>query len=185
MNESQENTSIRIVIAGGPGFGKTSVVNGLENLGYKVFHEISRHVLDEEKAKDSDILPWKNHKAFNEALFNARVEQFKQGENINGVSFYDRGLPDSIGYCIANDEEIPSSFMEDAQKYRYFTKVFITPFWADIYKKDAQRWEEIDFAKKVNDSIEEAYRRCGYEVIELPKVSIGERITFILKEVGL
>ncbi len=179
----EKNT--RIVIAGGPGFGKTSVVSGLENLGYVVFHEVSRHLLDEEKEKDSDILPWKNHKAFNEALFNARVEQFKQGENVEGTSFYDRGLPDSIGYCIANNEEIPPHFLTQANEYRYFKKVFVTPFWEEIYQKDAQRWEEIDFAKKVNESIEEAYRLCGYEVIELPKVSIGERITFILKEAGL
>lgn|SRR5690606_6917366 len=177
--------SVRIVIAGGPGFGKTSVISGLEQLGYPVFHEISRHVLEEEKEKDSDILPWKNHKAFNEALFNARVEQYKAGESVQGTCFYDRGLPDSIGYCIANNEEIPPSFLERAQTFRYFSKVFITPFWEEIYQKDAQRWEEIDFAKKVNESIEEAYRMCGYEVIELPKVSIGERISFILKEAGL
>lgn len=177
--------SERIVIAGGPGFGKTSVINGLEELGYPVFHEISRHVLEEEKAKDSDILPWKNHKAFNEALFNARIEQFHLANSIQGASFYDRGLPDSIGYCIANEEEIPAYFLEKAKEFRYFTKVFITPFWEEIYQKDAQRWEEIDFARKVNESIEEAYRLCGYEVIELPKVSIGERISFILKEANL
>ena len=65
-------------------------------------------------------------------------------ENANPV-FFDRGIPESVGYCRLIKSNIPDYLYKAAQSYRYNQKVFITPPWGDIYQHDKERkqsWEE-------------------------------------------
>ena len=54
----------RIIITGGPGFGKTTILNHLQNAGFNTFEEVARIVIKEELEIGSDVLPWKNLDAF-------------------------------------------------------------------------------------------------------------------------
>ena len=40
---------MKIVITGGPGTGKTSIINKLEDIGHTVFHESSREIIQKYK----------------------------------------------------------------------------------------------------------------------------------------
>ncbi|MBK9281414.1 MAG: AAA family ATPase [Candidatus Obscuribacter sp.] len=44
---------MKFVITGGPSVGKTTIVKGLQNLGYRVVHEIATQLIREGKS-----LPW-------------------------------------------------------------------------------------------------------------------------------
>ena len=52
------------VITGGPGVGKTTVVEILARRGYAIAPEAARMIIEEERLKDSDVLPWKNLSLF-------------------------------------------------------------------------------------------------------------------------
>jgi predicted ATPase len=67
--------------------------------------------------------------------------------------------------------------------YRYAQKVFLAPAWEEIYTCDAERRQSWDEAVKTSELMLRVYRECGYEVIELPRVSPVERAEFILQHV--
>ena len=47
-----------IVFTGGPGAGKTSVIEKLIELGYACAPEVGRKVIKQQVALDGDALPW-------------------------------------------------------------------------------------------------------------------------------
>lgn len=56
--------SDKFVITGGPGFGKTTLLKELEKLGYYVFHEAARAIIEEQEKSDNPIFPWKDRIKF-------------------------------------------------------------------------------------------------------------------------
>jgi predicted ATPase len=170
----------RIVITGGPGFGKSSILHELEARQYHVFHEYSREILHEQKKIDGDIVPWKDHHAFNEAVFKGRLSQFHAATHSNKLYFFDRGLPDSLAYLLADEKEVPPDFLEETRLCTYNHTVFITPPWKEIYINDAQRWEGFDYAMKIHRYIEKYYTELNYKLVEIPMVEVQQRVDFIL-----
>jgi predicted ATPase len=170
----------RIVITGGPGFGKSSILHELETQKYNVFHEYSREILEEQKKINGDIVPWKDHQAFNEAVFKGRLSQFHSATHANKLYFFDRGLPDSLAYLLADEKEVPQHFLEETRLCTYNHTVFITPPWKEIYINDAQRWEGFDYAMKIHGNIEKYYTELNYQLVEIPMLDVKQRVNFIL-----
>ena len=65
-------------------------------------------------------------------------------------------------------------------KYKY-DLIFIFQPWKEIYKKDKERIEEFSDAKKISPFINEIYIESGIKIIEVPIISIRERVKFILE----
>ena len=61
--------------------------------------------------------------------------------------------------------------------------MFYAPFWKNIYKKDNERKEEIEQAINIDKAIMNVYQSIGYEMIEIPKISIEERANFIISKI--
>lgn len=170
----------RIIVTGGPGFGKSSIIHELEAQKYFVFHEFSREVLEEQKKINGDIVPWKDHHAFNEAVFKGRLAQFHAATHSNKLYFFDRGLPDSLAYLLADEKEVPQHFVDETKLCSYNHTVFITPPWKDIYMKDDQRWEGFEYAMKIHEYIEKYYRELNYQLVPVPQIDVKGRVKFIL-----
>ena len=66
-------------------------------------------------------------------------------------------------------------------KYQYCSKVFLLPPWKAIYVNDAERDHTFEHAEWVNRITQEWYRRRRYQLIEVPKVSVAERCTYVLQ----
>ena len=66
-------------------------------------------------------------------------------------------------------------------QYPYDPKVFILPPWRAIYTNDAERDHPFEHAEWVHTITQEWYRRCRYQLIEVPKVSVAERCTYVLQ----
>jgi predicted ATPase len=172
----------RVIISGGPGFGKTSIIEELEQRNFKCMHEVSRSIIREQIEKNGDVLPWKNLTTFSRILFERRVKQFLQTDK-ESLVFFDRGIPDIIAYMSYDNLEIPSSYMHKVEECSYFNKVFIVPPWQEIFKNDHERKEDFNTAVQLNEIIVQTYDNLGYEIITLPKVSVKERAEFILKKI--
>ena len=70
----------RVILSGGPGTGKTSIINHLEKNGSSVFHEVSREIIKQELAANSRILPWDKLFEFSEKVFKGRLDDFKKAD---------------------------------------------------------------------------------------------------------
>lgn len=173
----------RIVITGGPGFGKSSIIRELESRNFHVFHEISREIIHSQSKTDGDVVPWKNHHAFNDAVFKGRHDQFKAGHDNRQLYFYDRGVPDSLAYLEADEKVVPENYISIASTCQYYAKVFVTPPWKDIYIKDKERWEDFNYATKVHECIIKYYQELSYQIIEIPKLDVDKRVDFIINTI--
>lgn len=180
----------KIVITGGPGTGKTSVINELKNRGYYCFEEIIRTLTTEAKKESNASLHISNPIAFvndpyhfNTRLLNGRVEQFVQSKVLNHEkSFFDRGIPDVLAYMDFFDQPYDDVFIDACTIHKY-THIFILPPWEDIYTSDNERFETFDEAVKIHDCLVKIYDQLGYDINNVPFGSISERTNFIIENI--
>lgn len=170
----------KIVITGGPGTGKTSVISSLEGKGYQCLHEVSREIILEAQKEGIEQLFLTEPLLFSEKLLQGRIKQHKQACTAYAdLIFIDRGVPDVVAYMDYFGNDYPPIFEEAGTKYRY-DQVFILPPWKEIYVSDNERYETYEQAVMIHRHLLEAYRRAGYTPVEVPKTSVEERTSFIL-----
>ena len=79
---------MRVVITGGPGTGKTSIIKSLEKMNFNVFNESSREVTKKYKNNDSDQYFLSNPIDFSNILIDKRKKQFEQGSKSKKDFFF-------------------------------------------------------------------------------------------------
>lgn len=173
-----------IVITGGPGTGKTTLIDALIEQGYACFSEISRQITLEAKKQGIEQLFLENPLLFSELLLEGRKKQHLQA-TINDAEtvFLDRGIPDILAYMHYIGDSYPA-FFDQATKEHKYAQVFILPPWKDIYTSDAARYENYEQAKLIFEHLKETYHHYGYQLIEVPVGTVKERIQFILSRLG-
>ena len=132
-----------IVIIGGPGTGKTTIIDALIAKGYCCYPEISREVTLEAKKQGIEQLFLENPLLFSELLLEGRKKQFKNAQNEpHEIVFLDRGIPDVLAYMHYIGDSYPS-FFDAACKEHIYSKIFILPPWEEIYVSDDERYRFI------------------------------------------
>lgn len=173
----------KIALVGGPGTGKTAVINRLMDLDYYCFEEISRQVTLEAQQKGITQLFLKDPLLFSQKLIKGRISQFEKSDRISvPVCFFDRGIPEVSAYMDYKNQIIPLDFEEAHKKYKY-DFVFFFPFWENIYDADNERYETVSEAKEIGEVIKKTYQNLNYDIIEVPKTSLDKRIQFILDHI--
>lgn len=104
---------------------------------------------------------------------------------LRGPVFFDRGVPDTVGYLRLCGLPVPDHLVNAAEKFRYARRVFIAPPWPEIFVQDEERKQMLDEARRTHDSVAGVYAELGYELVPLPLVPVDERVRFILEEAGL
>ena len=173
-----------IVIIGGPGTGKTTIIDGLIAKGHCCYPEISREVTLEAKKQGIEQLFLEKPLLFSELLLEGRKKQFHNAANEScDVVFIDRGIPDVLAYMHYIGDSYPATF-DSACREHLYSKIFILPPWEEIYISDEARYENFEQAKLINTHLIETYHNYGYELIEVPKDTMDNRILFILEEIS-
>lgn len=173
-----------IVIIGGPGSGKTTVIDGLNQKGYTCYPEVSREVILEARKQGFEQLFLEKPLLFSELLLEGRKKQFKQALTDDSETiFIDRGIPDVLAYMHYIGDAYPPFFDEACHEHKY-TKIFFLPPWAEIYTADEERYENYEQAKLIADHLTETYKKYGYDLIEVPKDTPDKRILFILEQLS-
>ena len=93
--------------------------------------------------------------------------------------FFDRGVPDVIGYLMLCNLPVPQHMEEAARQTRYNRTVFLAPPWEEIFGQDTERKQDFEEAIRTFEAMDKTYRRLGYEIALLPKSSVEERVSFI------
>ncbi|WP_207531674.1 AAA family ATPase [Desertivirga arenae] len=172
----------KYIITGGPGAGKTSLLNALEEKGFSVSEEASRQLIIEEVAKGSECLPWINLPAFAEKALE-RMQSLYHAAPKGQATFFDRGIPDIIAYLKAASIDPDAKYYQALFKCQYHPQVFILPPWEGIYVNDTERWQTFEEASQLYQSIKETYEELGFELIELPSASIKERAELVVSHI--
>lgn len=174
---------MKIVISGGPGTGKTSIINELVSIGQIVFHESSREIITKYKKLGHDQLFLSDPVKFSEILLSNRIKQYKDANSFNSKNcFFDRGIPDIVAYLDYKKVTYNEDFTINSQKYKY-DMIFIVEPWNEIYKKDQERYESFNQLIDIDYFIKETYRGLGYEYKIIPNGTIQQRVDYILNEI--
>jgi len=170
------------VITGAPSTGKSSVINELRKMNFVCHDEIAREIIKENQENNHNVFPWINMREFSDMVYYRMKNRVEHQSD--DLCFLDRSVVDLIGYMAFANEKAPINYSEFAKSSRYAKKVFIMPLWASIYTNDQERKESIEDAKTIDYNLRESYKNLGFELIDVPMLTIKERATFILTEIG-
>ena len=172
------------VITGGPDSGKTSLIDALAAAGIATSPEVGRAVIREELAAGGTVLPWDDERLFAEKMVvrevAAHAAALARGETV----VLDRAVPDVVGFLRASGCPVPAAIDRAARQHRYNARVFLAPFWADIYTHDPERRQSAEHARVIEAVMRDAYAGYGYRLLELPRVPVAERVAFVLRALG-
>ena len=168
-----------VILTGGPGTGKTSILNELKKDGYSCLAEMARKVISENTNKD--ITNWVKTHDFNETVFNQMFARHNQVNNHLAIT--DRSLIDTIAYMNLFQLEIPELMLDRIERVNYQKKAFLAPLWDEIYANDKERLENKEEALRIEKSIKETYKEFGFNLIEIPKLSVAERTNWLKNEI--
>ncbi len=182
----------KVVITGGPGTGKTSIVNSLMSKGFICFEEIIRKLTsaakeqgDQNEYRSNPLVFVKDPLDFNTRLLEGRMEQFHSANTQEtSVVFYDRGIPDVLAYMNYFGQAYTTYFEQACKELRY-DEVILLPPWKDIYKADEERLESFEEAVAIHSHLEETYHGLGYGPVMVPKGTVAERTSFIIEALKL
>ncbi len=169
-----------IIITGGPGTGKSSLLAALEQMGYACFPEVSRIIIAEQQATGGNLFPWGNISAFAQECYVRMQAQLTATPS--GISFFDRAIPDIAAYMQRYGLEVPTQYLSVSEVYS--SSVLVCPPWPQIFKNDPQRPETYEETCLLHHHLVETYASLGFEIIEIPKISIEERAQWAVERLS-
>lgn len=184
-NHMPDTSNRFIVITGGPGSGKTTLIEALASLGFTTSPEAGRSIIQHQQEIGGQALPWHDAALFAELMLAWELRSHAAAAVGSGPVFFDRGIPDTIGFLKLNDLVVPTHMLEAAMLHRYQRCVFIAPPWPEIFIQDAERRQTLAEAERTYAAMVETYSSFGYKLVQLPLAPVEERIRFILAESSL
>jgi predicted ATPase len=173
-----QRTSVYI-ISGGPGCGKTTIINGLKSLGYYTLPETAEQVIYGEIEYGGEILPWNKarYSDFQRAVYSLqKIQERRIPEYTLAIS--DRSLWDVVAYARFGDVEVPKGIEKDLEKAPYKT-VFI-PDRLPTLEKTSIRREDEKKSEDLHKIIGDVYDESGLEVVRVPVFGTKqERVDYV------
>jgi predicted ATPase len=169
-----------VVITGGPGSGKSTLIEALKCAGHRGSREVGREIIQAQMAIAGRALPWIDPPLFAEMMLSWEMRSYRREAARPGTVFFDRGMPDVIGYLRLIGLPVPAHMMRAAELFRYHRRVFIAPPWPEIFAPDRERKQTPEEAERTYAAMAETYAGLGYELVELPRAPVAARLAFIL-----
>lgn len=171
------------ILTGGPGSGKSTVLDILSNTGFHVVEEAGRDIIQKQMATKGDAVPWDNTSRYARLMFLHSVSDFEEFMHLDRPCFFDRGIPDILGYSLLAGIPIPQELKDSIARYRYNTKVFIFPPWKDIYTNDTERKQDFQEATATYQMLKNVYEEYGYQTVTVPCLPPAERAGWIISQI--
>jgi predicted ATPase len=165
----------RAVFTGGPGAGKTAVLDVLCEKGFAVGEDAARCIIRERK--DAGLSPRPAPQAFAELILEREITAYSSA--VDSPTFFERGVVEAVAMLYGADGLHDPSARQLMDEFRY-EHIFLFPPWAEIYCTDSERDHTFDHAVRVYEGTRKWYLRFGYSLVEVPLCSPQERAEFIL-----
>ncbi|TPI59457.1 ATPase [Mesorhizobium sp. B3-1-7] len=174
------------VLTGGPGSGKTTLIEALRAQGFATAPEAGRGIIRDQMAIGGPALPWQDRALFAELMLSWELRSWQAAHaEPPGPVFFDRGAPDTIGYLRLCGLPVPDHLTSAARKFRYARRVFVAPPWPEIFTQEEERKQTLDEAERTFRSVTGVYVELGYELVPLPLAPVEERLRFVIDQAGL
>ncbi|MGB3502221.1 MAG: AAA family ATPase [Mesorhizobium sp.] len=170
----------RIVLTGGPGAGKTTLIDEMTRRGLPAMAEAGRGIIRQQVEFGGNALPWGDRALFAELMFSWELRSFEQAASHDGPVLFDRGIPDVVGYLRLSGLPVPDHMMAAARRLRYASPVFILPHWPEVFTQDEERRQDDEEAQATWRFMLDTYRELGYSLVDVPQASISERADFVM-----
>ncbi len=172
------DVSRHVLISGCSGGGKSSLLDLLSAHGFATVEEPGRRIIREEEARGGSALPWIDLPAFARRAPTLALQDRMAMATQSGWVLFDRGLVDAAVALEHVAGESAATLLADAEPYHH--RVFLTPPWPEIYRQDGDRRHDLAAAIADYDRLAAALPKLGYQVIILPKISVEDRMDFLL-----
>ena len=169
------------VVTGGPGSGKTSLIESLARRGLASMPEAGRAIIRDQVSIGGSALPWADRAAFAELMLGWEMRSHREASAMDGPVVMDRGVPDVVGYLTLCGLPVPPHAEAAAGIFRYNRCVFLAPYWEAIFTQDSERKQDRREAEATCKVMAETYARLGYQTIELPRAGIEARAEFVIR----
>lgn len=169
------------VLTGGPGAGKTTVLEALAAEGCATVPEAGRAVIRQQTAIGGLALPSRDPAVFAEHMLAWDMRSHEAASAGGERTVFGRGVPDTIGYLRLCGLAVPPHVERAAERYRYNRRVFVFPPWEKIFRPDEERLQDFAEAERTFVAVRDAYRDVDYHCLEVPMLSAEERARFILR----
>lgn len=166
------------VVTGGPGAGKTSLITELARRGVHTTPESGRAIIREEVARGGDALPWADRMTYAERMLDRDLGAYSAAQALSGPVIFDRGIPDIMGYLTLCGLPVPPHIAAAAKAARYNARVFLAPYWNEVFTQDTERKQTPTEAEATCAIMRETYTALGYQITELPRADIATRADF-------
>ncbi|HJZ46535.1 MAG TPA: AAA family ATPase [Roseiflexaceae bacterium] len=169
----------RVVITGGPGAGKTSLLAELAARGYTTVEESARAIIAERLASGANRRG--DPLAFAHEILRRDIEKYFWQQHTSNWVFFDRGVIEAIGMVHEASALGAQELNAMLSAYPFYSLVFILPPWEAIYTNDAERDQSFAEAVSVHARLEQWYSSCGYILHEVPHLPVPQRADYILR----
>jgi predicted ATPase len=169
------------ILTGGPGSGKTMLIEELNRRGFFSVEEVARKIIQDEMALGGEAFPGSNIGSRIEKMIVRSIETYQDAlKQQTKLIIFDRGVLDYVAYAYRTNTPISHELHHHALSLVYNKKVFLAPPWEEIYCNDTERRQSFEEALEVYDNLFKIYSDFGYEIIELPKACVESRADFVI-----
>lgn len=169
------------VFTGGPGSGKSTLLHALKELGFTIVAETGRQIIKDRL--QNNLSPRPAPAEFARQMFEIDFTKFIRNTGADEIVFFDRSFLDSAALLSEVDNEYFKKVESIVRTCRFNNKIFLAPPWKEIYRNDKERDQTFDEAIEVHRRMSDWYAANNYQLIEIPKMSISERVNFILDQI--
>ncbi|MGA0603613.1 AAA family ATPase [Caulobacter sp. KR2-114] len=171
-----------VVLTGGPGAGKTTLIAELQRRGHRARPESARRILKDQALFGGRATGPTDPALFAETIMAWEVRTWVEEQACEGRVFFDRAVPEAAAMLGLPP---PAHFARAAARFRFARRVFIAPPWRAIYVQDEERTQTWDEALATDAACRAAYAFFGYELVELPLANVAARADFVESHCGL
>lgn len=155
------------------------MVTALRARGYDCAPDSARAIIQGRISRG--LSPRPPAREFAEQILSRDKEQYRSKAGAAGPVFFDRCVVDALSMFdqlgLASTMEVQTLLAE----YSYFRTAFSFPPWEQIYTTDSERDQTFKDAVAVHSAATAWYRKCGYDLVEVPRGTVHERCDFILQ----
>lgn len=166
----------KYILTGGPGVGKSTLIDKLEAIGYHTIPEAASQIITEEQTQAEKtpnrelILPWTNLTLFQRLV--AERQRLNESKFYRDKpTFLDRSLIDNVAYSRLGNVTLDHNYERWIREAGYSTVFFLEPL--ATYENTAVRHENEEFAARISQELKRTYHEMGCDVISVPSFHSG------------
>jgi predicted ATPase len=172
-----------VVITGGPGSGKTTVIEALARLGHRTVPEAAIQVISDLNV-ELGLEGQKRWRAthterFQERVLERQIELEEACVQAEGLVFLDRGRLDGLAYLRHFGGQATEGQLKKIDAVSY-SRVFLLATLASFGDRAASgRMSKREDSLAIAQEIETVYRERGYELLHLAEMAVEDRVRAI------